>query len=45
MKSIQLPDVTKLSDLSVFDKDGNTHIIESLWKEKRAALVFVRHYG
>jgi|APDOM4702015248_1054824.scaffolds.fasta_scaffold192684_2 hypothetical protein len=36
------PDVAQLP---VLDLDGQPHPLESLWQERAAVLVFVRHFG
>ena len=34
-----------ISELSVFDEDGEEVALADLWREKAAVLAFVRHFG
>jgi hypothetical protein len=35
----------ELSEIAVFDENGTSIQLGSIWREKRSALVFVRHFG
>jgi hypothetical protein len=38
-------DLDALSDLELPDPDGAAHRLGDYWRERRAALVFLRHFG
>jgi hypothetical protein len=35
----------KLGRQIVLDEKGNPEMLSALWKDKRAVLVFIRHFG
>ena len=37
--------ISHLSQIEVMDETGNPVRISDLWKDKKAAVVFIRHFG
>ena len=45
MTASQNLDLKVFSELSVLDELSKSHSLAAFWQERRAALVFVRHFG
>jgi len=43
--NIQQQDIKELGQLSVFDQNNQPVTLNSLWKDQKTVLVFVRHFG
>jgi len=38
-------DVQQLGEKTILDENGGSIIMSSLWKDQRAVIVFLRHFG
>jgi hypothetical protein len=38
-------DLDRLADVSLEDADGNAHRLGDYWRDRKVALVFLRHFG
>ena len=36
---------TRVASANVLDLEGKPHALDTLWRERTAVLVFVRHFG
>jgi len=45
MTASQDIDLKAFSELAVLDELSKPHALATFWQERRAALVFVRHFG
>jgi len=37
--------VDALAEIAVFDRNGDSVLLDGCWREQAAVLVFVRHFG